>query len=415
MVVGIDASRPNEPQKTGTEWYAYHIIQQLKKLDRSNRYVLYSYDPLRDGLEDLSGNFTSRVLRSITDILWTQLRLSLEMLTSPPDVLFVPAHTIPLVHPKATVLTVHDLGFEHFPELYKKVPIGPKGWRWALEIGARILTFGKYGNSELDYHRWAMRFGVKHATRIIAISEFTKRDVVKRFGANPAKIVIVGHGFDRTLYRPQIPNEPVKRQRLLNLRPYILFVGRVEKKKNVDGLLEAYRLLRSRSSKTNKLVLIGKPGFGYEAFQDQVRHFPPAIRRDIHFLGWVAEEETAEFYRNAELFTFPSHFEGFGIPVIQAMASGVPVVCSDRTSLPEIAGDAALLVSPNDATEIARAMQRALEDTRLRQRLIEKGLRQAKKFSWEESARKTLQVLTEAYDARSTSSGHPERRKGVEG
>jgi glycosyltransferase involved in cell wall biosynthesis len=397
MMIGIDASRANERQKTGTEWYAYHLIQALKKLDDKNSYTLYSFDPLQDGLEDLPPNFKSRVLRSVTDVLWTQLRLSIEMLFRPSDVLFVPAHTIPLIHPKATVLTVHDLGFEYFPDLYKKVPIGLTSLRWLLEIGARIVTLGRYGNSEYDYHRWAMRFGVKHATRIIAISEFTKKDVVKRFGADPERVIVVGHGFDQSLYRPQKEGEKVKSRRILQLRPYILFVGRIEKKKNVDGLLRAYHLLRSRLSKPYKLALIGKPGFGYEGFRDQVRGFPPVFRRDIHFLGWVPEDETAEFYRNAALFAFPSYFEGFGIPVIQAMASGVPVVCSNTTSLPEIAGDAALLVNPDDPEKMAETMQKVMQDSRLQDLLIDKGIRRAQKFSWEESARKTLKVIQQAY------------------
>lgn len=397
MLIGIDATRSNERQKTGTEWYAYHIIQALKKLDRKNNYILYSYDSLKGGLEDLPVNFKSRVLRSITDILWTQLRLSLEMLISPPDVLFVPAHTIPLIHPKATVLTVHDLGFEYFPDLYRTVPIGPPSLGWILEIAARIVTFGRYGNSEYDYHRWAMRFGIKHAKRIIAVSEFTKKDVIERFGADPQKIVVAEHGFDRSHYRPRKKGEKVNSIRILKLRPYILFVGRIEKKKNIDGLLEAYRIIKTRSTKSYKLVLIGKPGFGHEQFQDQVRRFPSFIRHDVHFLGWVGEEETAEFYRNAALFVFPSHFEGFGIPVIQAMASGVPVVCSNTTSLPEVAGDAALLVDPHDPKIIASAMQKALEDRSLRKSLIKKGLRRVRKFSWEKSARKTLRVLEEAY------------------
>jgi glycosyltransferase involved in cell wall biosynthesis len=405
MIIGIDASRPNEVKKTGTEWYAYHLIQHIKKLDRKNRFRLYTFDSLRDGLENLPPNFESRILRSFTDILWTQTRLSLEMVTDPPDVLFVPAHTIPLLHPKVTVLTVHDLGFEYFPDLYKSTPIGPRnpGVKGVLEIAARVATLGRYGNNELDYHRWAMRYGVKHATRIIAISEFTKNDVVKRFGADPSKITVVHHAFDPDLYRPVRSGEKPKSSRVREMGRYILFVSRIERKKNVGGLLEAYRLLRKEKGEKPKLVLIGKPALGFEEFQEQVKKFPPEVSKDIHFLGWLPEDETAEFYRFAEIVTLPSFFEGFGIGVAQAMASGVPVVCSETTSLPEVAGNAALLVNPNKPYEIAVAFSRILHSPSLKDSLISKGKKQASKFSWDKSAEKTLQVLYEAYESRTRS------------
>lgn len=402
MVVGIDASRPNEIKKTGTEWYAYYIIQELKKLDRKNCYLLYSIDPLRDGLEDLPANFRSRVLRSVSDILWTQFRLSLEMMVNPPDLLFVPAHNIPIIHPKITVLTVHDLGFDWYPELYKRTPVGPPNplARSGLEVGARLATLGRYGNSEYDYQRWSMKFGVKAASHIISVSQFTKDDLVEKYGVDPNKISVVHHGVEHILYRPLKTGEKTHFKSILDLSPYILFVSRIEKKKNVANLVEAYRRLRTHKEIREKLVLIGKPGLGYEEILAQIKTSPPHIRRDIHFLGWRPEEETVEFYRHARLFAFPSNFEGFGIPVAQAMAVGVPVVTSNTTALPEVAGKAALLVDPSDPDDIAAAMYQVLTDQPLREKMIVKGIKQASKFTWKNAAEKTLAVLEETYARR---------------
>lgn len=395
MTIGIDASRSNEAEKRGTEWYAYHIIQHIKRIDHKNKYVLYSIDRLQGGLEHLPPNFSSRVLRSITDILWTQFRLSLEMLIKPPDILFVPAHTIPLIHPPKTVVTIHDLGFEHFPELYKKIPIGPKNIliRTLLEVGSRIVTLGKYGNSELDYQRWSVRFGVRHASHIISISEFTKQDIIQRYGVDPQRITVIPHGFDAGDYRPVGKDETPQDQDIQKLRPYMLFVGSVELKKNISGLLEAYRQYREKPESKLKLVIAGKPGYGYDEFVRQAQSYPADIRNDIHFAGWVPEKKAIELYRFANLFVFPSFFEGFGIPIIQAMACGVPVVCSNLTSLPEVAKNAAFLVDPRHHGDIAAAISKVAGNSRLRSSLIRKGLRRAKDFSWEQSAKMTLAVL----------------------
>ena len=397
MLIGIDASRANEPQKTGTEWYAYHLIEALKQRSLPHTVRLYTNRPLAGELGRLPPNFESRLLTFGTDILWTQLRLSAEMAVRPPDVLFVPAHTIPLVHPPATVVTVHDLGFEYFPELYKKVPIGPPGWRQLLEVGARLVTLGRYGNNEYDYHRWATRFALRHAAHIIAVSEYTKQDLVKRFGADPATITVVPHGYERSVFRPAAPGEKPPKH-ILSLRPYILYVGRIERKKNIVGLLAAYRLFREQVSRRFRLVLVGKQSYGAEEVSSMLGRLPASLRRDVHLMNWVPEEEKAQLLRFADLFVFPSLFEGFGIPVIEAMASGVPVVCSNVTALPEVAGKAALLVDPKDPASIAQAMIRVTTDSRLREEMIRRGLTRANRYSWEESARLTRKVLEETFE-----------------
>ncbi|MBL7047693.1 MAG: hypothetical protein ISR95_08730, partial [Candidatus Marinimicrobia bacterium] len=245
MVIGIDASRANEVKKTGTEWYAYHLIQEFKKIaDPNDQFILYSKEPLRDELAKLPSNFKSKVLNWPPKFLWTQLRLSFEMLFQRPSVLFVPAHTIPVIHPRNTITTLHDVGFERFHNLYSKKTIGynTSFAKWLVNILVRILTLGKYGSNEYDYHRFSARFALKHAKKILTISKFSKKEIIDLFGANYAKkISVIPLAYDKSSFETTY-SEATKDQVLkkYNIRkPYILYIGRLEEKKNIIGLVEA--------------------------------------------------------------------------------------------------------------------------------------------------------------------------------
>ena len=180
MLIGIDASRANKQQKTGVEWYSYHLIEQFKRLDKDNRYFLYTNKPLDGALKNCPPNFTERVLGWFLPRTWTLARLSLEMKFSKkiPDVLFVPAHTIPLFNPKKSVVTVHDIGFEHLPAAY----------HWANKF----------------YHKFIIHFIKSFATRIIAVSRFTKEDLVKTYEIPEEKISVVYNGYDSEGYKPVV-------------------------------------------------------------------------------------------------------------------------------------------------------------------------------------------------------------------
>ncbi|PIP17482.1 MAG: glycosyl transferase family 1 [Parcubacteria group bacterium CG23_combo_of_CG06-09_8_20_14_all_35_9] len=371
MLIGIDASRANKIRKTGTEWYSYYLIRNLAKIDKKNRYLLYSKEPLREGLKDLGKNFKSKVLSWPPKFLWTQARLSWEMIRFPPDLLFVPAHTIPLIHPKKTITTCHDIGFERFPEFYSL--------------------------RELYYHRWAMRFAIKHASHIITVSEFTKREMLEIYKINPQKIVVVHNGFNKNVFRSTGDQKKIQ-ETLIKYKikkPYILYIGRLEEKKNTLGLVKAFKELRAKNSelKTLKLLLIGQFGFGYEKVEGAIQKFN--LRDEIIRPGWIKEEDRLHLMSGASLFVFPSFYEGFGIPPLEAMACGVPVVASRAASIPEVVGDAAFSVNPQDPQEIAEGMRRVLEDKNLREDLINKGFKRVKEFSWERCAKETLKVLLE--------------------
>jgi glycosyltransferase involved in cell wall biosynthesis len=363
MRIGIDASRANKKIKTGVEWYSYHLIQEFKKIDIENQYFLYTNTSLFGSLANCPPNFKEKKLSWPIPRSWTLARLSYEMKWGKniPDVLFVPAHTIPLLNPKRSIVTIHDLGFEHYPHIY----------RFADKF----------------YHKFIIRFIKRFATQIIAVSNFTKKDLMDKYGIAEARIAVVHNGYDNEKYRPSEKH----REKAPDFK-YILFVGRLEEKKNVKRLIEAFAIYKAKHlSDKHKLVLIGKPGFGFDKIMEVAGK--EGLKDDIVMTGWLGDDELPSWMANADLFVFPSLFEGFGIPVLEAMGSGTPVICSNTTSLPEIAGDAALMFDPERTEEIAARMEQVLLNPEVAESLVEKGFRRASMFSWRKCAEETLSII----------------------
>ncbi|AKM82773.1 TPA: glycosyltransferase family 1 protein [Candidatus Berkelbacteria bacterium] len=359
MTIGIDTSRAVKEHLTGTEYYSIELIKSFMKLDKEDRFLLYSPKDPRPNLGHLPENFHTKIMPFPK--FWSQVRLSIEMLSNKPDVLFVPAHLVPIIHPKNTVTTIHDLGFKHFPELYPA--------------------------KELLYHNWGMNFSVKHAKKIITVSEYTKKDLLETYNIEPTKIDVVWSGVDLERFKP---DETVKK------KPYILFIGRLEEKKNIVNMIKAYAFLRKEQHVTHQLVLAGSPGFGYENIQKEIEGLPAEIQKDIIQTGYISEEEYIKRLREADIFLFCTNFEGFGFPVIEAMATGTPVVASNVTSIPEIAGNAAMLVNPKKPIEIGAALSRLINNKGLKKSFILKGRVRSKIFTWEQTGQKTLEIIKKA-------------------
>ncbi len=368
MLIGIDASRANNAQKTGVEWYAFFLIEELKKIVPSDvQVVLYSEKPLEGELANLPPNWSSKVLRWPPRRFWTQIRLSYEMLFHAPDVLFVPAHVFPLIHPRKTVMTVHDVAALRFPKIYNRFE------QW--------------------YSLWSAKYAVKKLWRVIVPSVFTKDELKALIESDQKNIIVVHHGFDQKFTEQKSEIEIEEALKKYNIKkPFFLSLGRIEQKKNTLGTVRAFEMLKQSCPHDNwELVLIGKPGYGGQKVADAI-HKSKFANEIIH-PGYVEQTDIPAIFQAAAAFVFPSFYEGFGIPVLEAFASGVPVITSKKSSTEEIAGDAAVLVDPQDIEDMADAMQLLLTDFDARQKLIEKGRMRIQDFSWQKCAEETLKVL----------------------
>jgi len=373
MLIGIDASRANKPNKTGVEWYAHHLIQQLKTLtvNDQNTWVLYANDVLKGGLEKLPENWYE--VRAHWPLVkgWTQVRLSWEMWRRPTDVLFVPAHVLPRVTPKKSVVTVHDIGFHRFPQLYK--------------------------NRDRQFQEWSTKDIAKRAAREVTVSEFSGREISECYGIPAERIAITYNGVDHDVFRPigdrQAVAERLQRYRLGN--QFFIAIGRLEAKKNIANLIKAFTLFKTRrgSGDPYKLVLVGNPGFGFEDIKKALEQ--SSVRQDIVQLGYVPEGDMPYLLNAAEGLIHPSWYEGFGIPPVEAMACGCPVLSSNAASLPEIIGpEAAVFFPPGEIDLMANALAKVADDAALKQRLKMAGVARAARYTWRRTAEQTLPVLT---------------------
>jgi glycosyltransferase involved in cell wall biosynthesis len=372
MVIGIEATRANRQKKTGVEWYAYHLVEALKMLPETaqHSWLLYGNEPLMYGLEKGPNNWHETRLAWPPKYLWTQIRLSWEMFRRPPDALFVPAHVLPRSIPRRTVVTIHDVGFHRYPELY------PWYQRW--------------------YHEWSTRDIVKRATTILTVSEFCKREIVELYGADPARIQVTPLGIDHEHFQPASHEEQEEVLQALQLsQPFFLFIGRIEDKKNVGLLVEAFHRYKARRGEGDpmQLVLAGRSGEGSAGIR---RAAEAGVGRDaIRFVDYLPEDLKPGLLSAATAYIQPSWYEGFGLPPLEAMACGTPVLSSNAASLPEVVGEGnALFFRPDHAEGLENALVQIVDDGATRDRLIIRGQEWVKHYTWEATARATLEVLT---------------------
>jgi glycosyltransferase involved in cell wall biosynthesis len=356
MRIGLDASRATVAHRTGTESYALNLIRgMLAQAEGAHDFILYFRDSPAPGL------FLSGARRVIPfPRLWSHARLSFELVTARPrpEVLFVPAHVLPLLHPMPSVVTVHDLGYKHFP--------------------------GAHPFNQRLYLDWSTRFSARAATHLIADSLATQTDLIRCYGVPQHKITVVYPGRDETLRRV---DPAAVRARYGLPDDYLLHVGTLQPRKNIVRLIEAYQSSVQGSQSRVGLVLAGKAGWLSQPIVTKAREAGARI------LDYVPDEDLAGLYSGARAFVFPSLYEGFGFPLLEAMACGAPVICSSTSSLPELAGQAALLVDPTDVHALAEAITRILSEPGLGAALAEKGYPQVQKFSWARAAREALAVL----------------------
>ncbi len=428
MIIGIDATRGNLDYKTGVEWYSYYIIRWLAKIDNKNTYVLYSNVPLTKGLLDLCSkqfsesnenftdeiydkkgfqilksphnNFKCKVLNWPLKNFWTQGRLSLEMLfkSSEIDVFFTPSHVLPLIFHKNSISTIHDIGFEKYKILYRNDSITTykKIFRKLLNLTIKIFTLNKYSASKLDYLKWSNRYTLKHSKKIITVSNFTKKELKTYYRniASDEKINVVHNGYNESLFVKNHNIEKINeiKQKYGTGEKFIFYIGRIEKKKNIINLINAYAaLIEKNKNITERLVLVGMADFGFDEVKYLIRQYD--LTNKIIIPGWVEEIDLPVLYNGASLFVFPSKYEGFGIPLLQAMACGVPVAASLIPSISEVVDGAATLFDPDSPQSIAKTIEEVLINKNLSSSLISKGLKRVENFSWEKCAKDTLRII----------------------
>lgn len=362
MLIGLDASRAGKKVKTGTEWYSYQLILNLAKIDFKNNYTLYTRSDSLDLPPNLPKNFQIKILKWQCRFFWTHFRLSWEMLTNSPDILFVPAHSVPLIHRGRTIVTIHDLGFLHFPEVY------------------HFLV--KY------YHRFSAWWSVKKAKKIITISNFTKSDILKNYKINSDKIEVIPLGINLSDFIRKVTSEDINRFNLI--KPYFLYIGRLEKKKNIEFLIDTWQEFVLKNNNFD-LVLIGADGYGSDRIRKKI-----ANTKNIKILGYITESEKIVLLKKCHAFVFPSIFEGFGLPVLEAMAAGSLILCADTSSLPEVGGEAVWYFNNNNVSSLLKLM---LKTTTAVNEIIKTknlAIERAKLFTWSMTAEKTLFLLNKS-------------------
>lgn len=374
MHIGIDAHAVGTGL-AGNETYITNLVEALAELDTSNSYTLYVTKPA--AVERFAGrwsNFAVRRTLPHTPLVRVPVTLSAELRRRPVDVLHV-QFTAPPFAPCPVVATIHDLSFEHLPD-----------------------TFKRRSRAQL---RLTVRRTARRAAQLITISEHSKRDIVETYGVAPGRVTVT-HLAASSHFRPVEDERELRRVRQLYgiEGDYILAVGSVQPRKNLARLVRAYSDLRRQraQAKLPRLVVVGKLAWLYEETLRAVEEC--GVREDVTFTGYAPEGDLPALYSGAICFAYPSFFEGFGLPPLEAMRCGTPVLVGDRTSLPEVVGDAGLLVDPFDTAAISAALARIIDDDALRQTLRARGLTRAARFDWRETARKTLEVYQRATGGR---------------
>jgi len=373
----------------GVGTYIRNVVRTLGRLDRKNQYVLigspgqmHEFAALPENFEIIPASGPERTLRGYREFRTALTRLDCDLVHVPN--LF----SIPRGMPCPYVLTVHDM-VEHMSR-----PWGRSGFWRAL--------------------RWQLtRRVLEGAARIVAVSNFTKTEIEKLFGIPADRIEVVYNAIDERFLRghTSTAERELIAQRYQVTYPFLLYAGRISPHKNVVRMIEAFSALKAELEKDHiypdlKLIIIGDDLSGNPDLRRTVVR--SGVQNDVRFLGFVPIEVLRIFYDEAKVFVFPSLYEGFGLPPLEAMAHGTPVVTSNVSSLPEVVGSAAVLVNPENVFEIMRALHRVLIDQALRSRMVELGYQQVKRFSWEASVRRILDVYRQiAHDNQAQTSQQP--------
>jgi glycosyltransferase involved in cell wall biosynthesis len=391
MIIGIDGNEANVERRVGISEYAYQLLRQFSSFAEESeksgskvRFRIYLKSKPLGHMPKESAHWQYRIVTP--GKLWTQWRLPLDLYWNRPrpNVFFSPTHYAPRFSPVPTVMSVMDLSYLYFPELFNK--------------------------SDLYQLRNWTAYSVKNAKKVLTISNSSRDDIIKEYAVKKDKVVAIHPGIKETIsLKPHVFSMNQLKAKYGISDNFILFVGTLQPRKNITRLIEAFSQIVSNDPQMNsnkldkdsgnsrmkdlQLIVVGKKGWLYESILQTPQNL--GIEDKVKFLEDVSDDELSLFYKHALCYVLPSLYEGFGLPVLEAMQHGCPVITSKISSLPEAGGDAALYVDPGDIKDIAEKMTQVITNEKLRDEMREKGKIQVRKFSWEKTARATLDVLQE--------------------
>lgn len=364
--VAIDARKLRD---FGIGTYIRNILVELHRLDQETEYVVLCRALDVEQARALAPRFRVVVEDAVPYSLGEQFRIPLRLIRERVNLVHEPHYVLPPAIRCRSVVTIHDCIHLMFPQ-YLPNRLG------------------------YIYARASMWTATRQAARVLTVSEASKRDILRYFDIPPAKVRVIPNAIDgRFLAAPDEATTDRVRQRYQLDHPFVLYVGNIKPHKNLERLIAAFGRLRAGGPEGLKLVVVGDEVSKYPSLRQMVhRH---KLDKHVRFLGFQPQETLASFYRLANVFVFPSLYEGFGLPPLEAMACGTPVVTSNVSSLPEVSGDAALLVDPYDVDAIAHGIRRVLDDETLRADMVTRGYARARQFSWAESVAQIRSVYLE--------------------
>lgn len=365
MNIWIDGYQANVSQRLGSSIVAFNLIKSFEKIDKENEYtILLPSQPMKDFPKERKG-WNYKILKP--NRLWTRIALPLALYTSKekPNLIFSPTHYIPRFSPVKRVVTIFDLSFLHFPEMFLENDL------WKLS-------------------NWT-KFSAKSADHIITISNFSKKDIISQYGVSKEKITVAYPGFNKDLFRTV--DDSKKRHKVIVKYgiedSFLIYIGTIQPRKNLIRLFEAVvRIDNLKLLVVGKTTGQGEQGWMYEDIIEAPKKL--GIEDRVIFAGFVPSDDLPYLIRGAKAFIQPSLWEGFGIPVVESMACGIPVLVSNTSSLPEVIGEAGLTFDPYSVNQIEQAIRTIVSDKKLRQKYASLASKQAQKYSWEKMARTVL-------------------------
>jgi len=372
--IGIDA-RFYGPETKGIGRYTQEIVDHILDIDNTNDYVIFLSKDSFDNFKITKSN----VKKVLADVRWYTIK---EQIVMPRlikqeglDLMHFPHFNVPLYCPVDFIVTIHDLILTKFPTT-RASTLSPIIY-WFKNLAYRAVIFS----------------AVRRAKKIIAVSQYTKEDIINKFGVDKEKVVVTLLGLTETFFQPQKNNREVLKKYNIR-RPFVLYVGNAYPHKNLELLIRVFSKLSERQ-KDIQLVMVGKTDYFYKRLKEYAKNYNSDGRKII-FTDFVADEDLSFLYRQALIYVFPSLYEGFGLPPLEAMSQGCPVLSSNESCLPEILGEAADYFNPKDENEMLGKIEDLMADDIKRERLINKGKVRIQNYSWSRCAKETLVLYNQA-------------------